>query len=373
MESTEGEDCGEKIVKGRSPFRDPPRSAIWVAGMSHSYPGHRERMRQHHAAIVWHYLQRPGELEEQRAYGQCETGLGAIVERIQTRCDGDMAATMRLFVHWAPEEEENEMEKLRAIYCPTGRAAEYGGLALNLYDRCACGCVYCYARRLWPKGDATPSPRKNILQKLDHDAKRLWGDPRPVFLSFLSDPYPEVEKNYGVTRAALEILGAAGLRPRILTKRPSLAIGRDLDLLRSTDAEFGVTLHLTEPLSARELEPNAETLAQRGAALWEAHEARLRTWVSMEPVFYPGQALDIIERHAPAVDVWRIGKLNHYPGIERGIDWGAFLEAAILRIPSNVGYYIKEDLWQFAPAAFPWPRQRDCTRARPANKGGENK
>jgi hypothetical protein len=32
----------------------------------------------------------------------------------------------------------------KAIYQPSGKAAEYAGYACNFYVGCSCGCTYCY-------------------------------------------------------------------------------------------------------------------------------------------------------------------------------------------------------------------------------------
>lgn len=59
-------------------------------------------------------------------------------------------------------------------------------------------------------------------------------------------------------------------------------------------------------------------------ALREAQNQGINTWVSCEPVIDPAQTLNLIERTCEFVDLFWIGKLNHYPEIEAKIDWQKF-------------------------------------------------
>jgi len=52
----------------------------------------------------------------------------------------------------------------------------------------------------------------------------------------------------------------------------------------------------------------------------------IRTWVSIEPVIDPDQALALIEERHPLVDHWKIGKINYDKEIENKIDWYKFRE-----------------------------------------------
>lgn len=237
---------------------------------------------------------------------------------------------------------------MKAIYEPSGAAREYSPLAANLYRGCAHGCLYCYAPgclRISPvEFHTSPAPRPGILDALRVDARQLDGDGRPILLCFTCDPYQPLEVEHRLTRSAIGILGAANLRPRILTKNPRLAL-EDLPALAAAGGDFGVSLSWCGEEWRREWEPGAGTLGERLAALDDAKDAGCRTWVSVEPVIDPDEALGAIAAVAGTVDAIMIGKINHHPKAEKGVDWGKFAaEAVRVCEAEDQAYYLKADL-----------------------------
>ena len=78
----------------------------------------------------------------------------------------------------------------------------------------------------------------------------------------------------------------------------------------------------------------------------DAHAKGIFTWVSVEPVVDPEEALQVMRDLKPYVDFWKVGKLNHFADIEKSIDWAKFLRD--VRTELNHGrYYIKQDLLKF--------------------------
>jgi hypothetical protein len=49
----------------------------------------------------------------------------------------------------------------------------------------------------------------------------------------------------------------------------------------------------------------------------------LMTWVSLEPVYYPGHTFAIIHETCEFVDEYKIGKLNYHPQ-SKNVDWVKF-------------------------------------------------
>jgi hypothetical protein len=79
-----------------------------------------------------------------------------------------------------------------------------------------------------------------------------------------------------------------------------------------------------------------------------AHEAGIFTWVSLEPVINPGQALEVIKIANEYVDFWKVGKLNHMKEYESRVDWKKFLFDTISLLNKlGTRYYIKKDLIAF--------------------------
>lgn len=232
------------------------------------------------------------------------------------------------------------------IYEPRGAALEYSPLAINLWTTCAHSCGYCFGPgtlRKTPEEFFIEAPaRKDVLQKLEKDCIAMRGDPRPILLCFITDPYQPHDIGPAITRQALEILEKYQMTAQILTKGGTRA-ARDFDILRRNNWWFGTTLHLKEPADRRLWEPGAATLLSRVKAIYLAREMGIRTWVSVEPVIDPEQALWIIQTLKGVVDFWKIGKLNHDKEREKKIDWSKFLRDVRLLLKDRP-HYIKTEL-----------------------------
>ena len=246
---------------------------------------------------------------------------------------------------------------MQAIYEPRGAAREYAPLACNLYRGCTHGCKYCYApaaiRMSREEFHADSQLRPGILDALEKDAARFRGCADGVLLCFTSDPYPPDGSE--PMRRALQILAAHDVPVEILTKGGTRAC-RDFDVLGRMKGAFGTTLLFTRDEDRAEWEPKAAPVEDRIEAIREAHRRRIPTWVSIEPIIIPQQALALIETLSDVVDEWRIGKLNHHP-LAATIDWAAWaprlLDAARA---SGRRYMIKDSLKPWLPAR--WRREQ---------------
>jgi len=241
---------------------------------------------------------------------------------------------------------------MRIIYEPKGRAREYSPLACNLYIGCSHGCKYCFAPRCmhttnetWKK---TVRIRENVLSNLEKDAFKLHGDPRTILFSFLSDPYQPIEQTERLTHNALEIIRKNSLRSQILTKGDYYLIKEDFDLMKENDTQLGITISFIDDEKRKEWEPEAATVESRLKTLREAFNYGIFTWVSLEPVIDPKQALAVIQEAYKYVNFWKVGKLNHMKKEEEAVDWKTFLvEVTSLLNKKNAKYYIKNDLKAF--------------------------
>jgi DNA repair photolyase len=250
---------------------------------------------------------------------------------------------------------------MRVIYEPKGPAREYSPLACNLYRGCRHGCRYCYVPGMPPfrfeKPDAravfhgNSRPRENVLAKLTRDAEELAGDPREILFCFTCDPY-EVGRDNALTRRALKICAAHGLRVQILTKGAGEA-WQDFDLLKANGWKFGTTITFMSDARRAEWEPHAASLMSRVQTIGLAHDLGIETWVSLEPVISAEEAICVIEHLAPQVDFWKIGKINHRPVIEEAVDWRAFVRAVAERLPPEK-YMLKDSLRPYASGRSMW-------------------
>ena len=240
------------------------------------------------------------------------------------------------------------------IYEPKGRAREYAPLAANLYTGCPHGCLYCFGPSTLKKKKAvfhsSYAAKARAIERLSKDASNLrrLGDTREILLSFVTDPYLPEEMEWGITRAAIEVLIANSLHFTILTKGGTRAV-RDFDLLANyPKARFGTTIVFSNPESARHYEPGAPDIYDRIQAIKEANKLGIRTWVSLEPVIFPDQALNLIRELHPEVDHWKIGKLNGRK-LSAPVDWWKFRKDARTLLDSLIAdYYFKKCL---APGA----------------------
>lgn len=236
---------------------------------------------------------------------------------------------------------------MNIIYRPRGPALEYAELALTVYTGCTHGCTYCHAPgAMRKKRDAfytNPKPRKALLDGVLKDAKnlsRFAGVPE-ILISFIGDPYQPVETDLKLTRKVLNILIKYNLPFTILTKGGRRAVP-DFDLMSQyPGARFGTTLTFCYQDDLDKWEPDAAPLSDRIHAIAVAKDMGIPTWVSLEPVIDPDQALLIIGLYSRIVDHWWIGKINHDKAVADSIDWPAFVAEAqdkISRLGVNASF-----------------------------------
>jgi len=240
---------------------------------------------------------------------------------------------------------------MELIYKPRGRAHEYAPLALNIYKGCEHRCLYCFGpsalqskRENYFNG---PNPKKNVLNRLQKDAQSLRekGINKEILISFIGDPYQPAEIDLGLTRQVIEILIQFDLRFTILTKG-GIRAERDFDLLENhPKARFGTTLIFTNQKDADYWEPGAASISDRIKAIEIAHDMCIPTWVSIEPVIIPDQALQLIRDLHTIVDHWKIGKINYNKAIEKSVDWIKFRNE-VKELLNSIGsdYYLKKSL-----------------------------
>jgi len=185
-----------------------------------------------------------------------------------------------------------------------------------------------------------PQPKKDILKRIEADAKKMAGDPREVLLCYTSDPYQNQEAA-ALTRKTLLILEKYKMTATVLTKAGMDAV-QDFDILKRNGWEFGTTLSYISKRLRWEWEGNSAFPSQRVRAMQMAKKMGIKTWVSMEPVFDTKEALKLIEGCCGFVDFWKIGKMNHR---KLNIDWEKFHDDAVALLDSlGAKYYIKKEL-----------------------------
>lgn len=255
---------------------------------------------------------------------------------------------------------------LKRIYEPKGKAREYAALALNVYTGCDHQCKYCYNRNKqgydikdifgkdFEEGDTVEAVGSKILFETIHDAKILsdlfktenGNDCPEILLSFTGDVYQSIENQIGLTREIIKILIKFDLPFTILTKGGMFATA-DFDLLSTYKKfRFGTTLIFWKNNDIGEWEPGASTFTSRVSAIQVANNLGMNTWVSMEPVIDPQQALDLVDMLSPIVNSWKVGKINYNDELEKSVDWIKFRDDIRNKFKEYdiVNYYLKDSL-----------------------------
>ena len=147
---------------------------------------------------------------------------------------------------------------------------------------------------------------------------------KELLLCFMSDPYQSTE-SAALTRRALSVFEYHKFKKvNVLTKNPELAL-QDSDLFLANKWKLGSTVIFVDENMRAEIEPGAPSIASRVEAIKKAHAMGIFTWVSIEPVMSAESAQAVVPVLKGHVDLWKVGKLNHFPEVEADINWRAFL------------------------------------------------
>lgn len=235
-------------------------------------------------------------------------------------------------------------DKYGVIYQPRGAAREYSEMALNIYKGCPHGCVYCYApsclQRTKEDFHSTFAPRKDIVNLVQKDLIEMKEakDKRAVLLCFTCDPYPGEYNDNIYTQQVLELFKAYNQPFQLLTKG-GMKAARDFHLYKKSDS-YAATLTLLDESASLKWEPDAPLPLDRIASLRKAKEKGINTWVSFEPVIDPEQVYAMYELTKDFVDLYKIGKLNHY---KNDTNWKLFGETMIEKCKKDGKEYLIKD------------------------------
>lgn len=240
------------------------------------------------------------------------------------------------------------------IYEPKGKAREYSPLALNIYKGCNHGCFYCYVPNMMKRFNKDYKHNEIIANEkflidLEKTAKKYYDCHTQILLSFTTDLYNSYDDIYNLTSEALKILLKNKIPVAILTKGGNRAL-KDLELFKKFNGHIkvGTSLTFSNDNNSLKYEPGAAVFTERINMLKVLNGNGIKTWVSIEPVINVNESLDCILKSLEYTDSYKVGKLNHYSYLESLIDWGRFLDYAVMLLRYNKKkFYIKKDLQGF--------------------------
>ncbi|WP_088186762.1 radical SAM protein [Desulfosporosinus sp. FKA] len=158
---------------------------------------------------------------------------------------------------------------------------------MNIYKGCSHGCIYCDSRSECYRVDNFDRVRakENALAILESElkSKRKKG---VVGTGAMSDPYNPFEKEYKLTRSALELINRYGFGVSIATKSDLLI--RDIDILKEISKHSPVLIKITvtaaDDALCKKIEPRVALSSQRFEAIKKLSAEGIFTGILMMPI-----------------------------------------------------------------------------------------
>lgn len=158
--------------------------------------------------------------------------------------------------------------------------------AMNLYRGCQHQCIYCDSRSecyrienfldVLVKVNAIELLKKEILSLREKNT---------IGTGSMNDPYMPLEKEYMMTRQALQVIADTKFPVHVITK--SNLVTRDIDILSDisdTFATVSVTVTTTDNRLASIIEPGAPSPKERLLAVKKLREAGIHAGITLMPV-----------------------------------------------------------------------------------------
>lgn len=165
--------------------------------------------------------------------------------------------------------------------------------SINPYRGCEHGCSYCYARPTHSYLNLSPGldferiiiAKRGLAERLREEISSPSYKPSLIVIGSATDCYQPVERELKLTRALIEVLGAARHPFALITK--SSTVERDLDLLaplaQAGLAAVHVTITTLDASLTRKLEPRAASPQRRLRTIRTLASAGIPVGVSVAP------------------------------------------------------------------------------------------
>lgn len=158
---------------------------------------------------------------------------------------------------------------------------------MNIYKGCCHGCIYCDSRSECYHVDHFDTVRaKGHALELIRDELHRKAKSGVICTGSMSDPYNPFEREYRLTRGALELIDTYGFGVAIITK--SDLIVRDIDVLQSIKRHSPVLAKITitsaDDELCKKIEPNVVPSSERFAAIRQLSGGGIFTGVLLMPL-----------------------------------------------------------------------------------------
>ncbi len=158
---------------------------------------------------------------------------------------------------------------------------------MNIYKGCCHGCIYCDSRSDCYRIDNFDVVRakKDTISLINKElkSKKRTG---VIGTGAMSDPYNPFEKEYSLTRSALELINIHGFGVSIATK--SSLVTRDIDILKKIKIHSPVIIKITittcDDELCKKIEPNVITASKRFSAIKELSDNGIFAGILLMPV-----------------------------------------------------------------------------------------
>ena len=158
---------------------------------------------------------------------------------------------------------------------------------MNLYRGCQHQCIYCDSRSKCYEienfnHDVLVKVNAIELLRKELPTKRVKG---VVGTGSMNDPYMPLEKQYRLTRRAMEVIAELGFGVQVITK--SALVLRDIDVLeeiRRVHTLVTFSISTTDDHLGRKIEPGAALPSERFAALQALSARGICAGIAMMPV-----------------------------------------------------------------------------------------
>lgn len=203
--------------------------------------------------------------------------------------------------------------KGKAIYNPSGKAAEYAKWACNFYTGCSNDCDYCYCKRgvmshVWTTTPQLKKCFKDEAHAMEVFEKELMQNlpelqKHGLFFSFTTDPM--LEETHKLTWEASCFAMENDVPVKILTK----CVGKWVDqLCTEVHSSWKDLLVIGFTLTRHdEKEKGASTNQERIESIKDIHNAGFKTFASIEPIINIVHSKLMIERSAGYCHLYKIG------------------------------------------------------------------